>query len=59
VLWDRVSVGTGASLTRCVVTDGVEIPAGTAWTGQIIRRADDAPLTAGEARVGTLAVSSL
>ena len=59
VLWDDVSVGDGASLTRCVVTDGVAIPAGSTWSNQIIRPAANAALTAAETRVGELAVSSL
>ena len=59
VLWDDVSVGAGASLTRCVVTDGATIPAGSTWANQILRLAAAAPLTATETRVGELAVSSL
>lgn len=59
VLWDEVAIGEGASLTRCVVTDGVEIPAGSSWSGQVIRRADAAPLTAAETRTGALAVSPI
>ena len=59
VLWDGVSVGAGASLTRCVVTDGATIPAGSTWSNQIIRLAAAAPLTAAETRIGQLAVSSL
>jgi mannose-1-phosphate guanylyltransferase len=59
VLWDDVSIGAGATLTRCVVTDGATIPAGSAWSDQIIRLAAAAPLTPAETRVGELAVSSL
>jgi len=59
VLWDDVSIGAGATLTRCVVTDGATIPAGSVWSNQIIRLAASAPLSAGEARIGQLAVSSL
>lgn len=43
ILWDDVVVGAGARLERCVVTDGVEVPAGTAWTGCSLRRADGEP----------------
>ena len=32
VLWDRVRVGAGASLTDCVVGDAVAIPAGASYT---------------------------
>ncbi|MEY4637282.1 MAG: hypothetical protein RJA55_3080, partial [Acidobacteriota bacterium] len=28
VLWDDVRIGAGAVLTRCVVADGVTVPAG-------------------------------
>ena len=59
VLWDGVSVGAGASLTRCVVTDGVAIPTGSTWSHQILRLAAAAPLTAAETRIGPLAVSSI
>ena len=59
VLWDAVSVGTGASLTRCIVTDGVTVPAGSTWTDQILRRVDAAPLAPGESRVGAVAVSPI
>ena len=32
VLWDRVRVGAGASLTECVVADDVTIPPGASYT---------------------------
>jgi mannose-1-phosphate guanylyltransferase len=57
VLWDGVSLADGASLTRCIVTDGVTVPAGSIWTDRILRRADSAPLAPGESLVGSLAVS--
>lgn len=28
ILWNNVSIGAGASLTRCIAADGVQIPAG-------------------------------
>jgi NDP-sugar pyrophosphorylase family protein len=31
VLWDRVRVGPGASLTECVVADDVTLPAGACY----------------------------
>ncbi len=58
VLWDDVSVGAGARLERCVVTDGVEVPAGTTWTGCSLRRAGG-EASPGERRVGDLAVAPL
>ncbi len=40
ILWDDVRVGADATLRDCIVTDGVTIPAGASWAGQIIRRGD-------------------
>jgi NDP-sugar pyrophosphorylase family protein len=31
VIWDDVTVGAGASLDRCIVADGVQIPSGAAF----------------------------
>jgi NDP-sugar pyrophosphorylase family protein len=31
VLWDDVTVDEGASLTECIVADGVRVPAGARW----------------------------
>jgi hypothetical protein len=58
ILWDGVEIGDGAVVERCIVTDGARIPAGSTWTGQIIRRLDGA-LASGERAAGNLAVSSL
>ena len=58
IVWDDVQIGAGASLTRCVVADGVRIPGGTTWGASMIRRADG-PLASGERRVGELAVAPL
>ncbi len=49
----------GASLTRCVVTDGVTVPAGASFSHAILRRADGPPALDGEVRQGDLFVSSL
>ena len=59
VLWDGVTLGRGVSLTRCVVTDGVTVPAGSAFDGAILRRADGPPAMDGEVRHGDLLVSAL
>jgi NDP-sugar pyrophosphorylase family protein len=59
VLWDGVTLGPGASLTRCVVTDGVAVPAGVRFSDAILRRADGPPATDGEVRQGELLVSPL
>jgi NDP-sugar pyrophosphorylase family protein len=58
VLWDDVDVGTGATVERCIVTDGVRIPPRTSWADRIIRRRDG-ELMPGERAHGELAVSPL
>jgi mannose-1-phosphate guanylyltransferase len=55
VLWSDVRIGARATLTRCVVTDGVHVPPGTSWQDETLRRADG-ELEDGERRVGDLAV---
>ena len=55
ILWDDVTVGADARLERCVVTDGVAVPAGTAWTRCTLRRAAG-DLAPGERLAGDLAV---
>jgi hypothetical protein len=57
-LWEEVSVGAGARLERCVVTDGVAVPAGTTWTRCTLRRAGG-DLAPGERLAGDLAVSPI
>jgi NDP-sugar pyrophosphorylase family protein len=58
VLWDDVVVEAGAMLRETIVTDGVRVPADTAWHGVTLRRAAG-ELTPGEKRIGDLAVCSL
>jgi NDP-sugar pyrophosphorylase family protein len=58
ILWDDVAIGEGASVERCIVTDGVRIPPRTSWTGRIIRRLDG-ELAPGEQAIAGLAVSPL
>jgi mannose-1-phosphate guanylyltransferase len=36
IIWDDVAIESGAVLRRCVVTDGVRVPASTAWEGVAI-----------------------
>jgi NDP-sugar pyrophosphorylase family protein len=59
VLWDGVTLAPGASLTRCIVTDDVVVPAGAVFSNAILRRADGPPAIDGEARHGDLLVSPL
>jgi NDP-sugar pyrophosphorylase family protein len=58
VLWDDVAVGADVRLTRCVLTDGVHVPAGSAWTETILRPARG-ELGSAERQVGDLYVSPL
>jgi len=57
-LWDDVRVEAGVTLAGCVVTDGVRLPAGTAWRDSTIRPAAG-NLLPGERLVGELAVGAL
>lgn len=41
ILWNNVQVGDGCHLQRCIVTDGVTLPAGSAWTDSILMRDAD------------------
>jgi NDP-sugar pyrophosphorylase family protein len=58
ILWDDVVVEDGAMLRDTVVTDGVHVPADTAWHGVILRPADGL-LAPGEKQIGHLAVSEI
>ena len=58
VLWDDVVVEADVRLERCVVADGVVVPAGTSWTSSLLRCANG-ELAPGEQRVGALAVAAL
>ena len=58
VLWDDVEVHETARLRRCVVTDGVHIPAGSSWENKTIRVAHG-ELMQREQLVGELAIGPL
>jgi NDP-sugar pyrophosphorylase family protein len=58
ILWDDVTIESGAFLRECVVTDGVRVPADTSWDGVTMRRAEG-DLAPGERRIGDLAVGPL
>jgi mannose-1-phosphate guanylyltransferase len=58
ILWDDVVVEPGARLRRCVVTDGVRVPAGADWTNMTVRLAAG-ELEPFERREGDLALGSL
>jgi mannose-1-phosphate guanylyltransferase len=59
VLWDAVTIGAGASVTRCIVTDGVDVPAGSTWIEQTLRRADGPPAGPAETRIGAIIAGPL
>jgi NDP-sugar pyrophosphorylase family protein len=40
ILWDRVEIGAGSSLTRCIATDCVRIPSGVEYTSKILMLRD-------------------
>lgn len=58
VLWDHVTVGGGAMLRECIVTDGVHVPADTSWHGVTLRVATG-ELASGERIIGELAIANL
>ena len=37
ILWDHVRVGAGATIDGCIVTDGVQVPAGARYVNAILR----------------------
>lgn len=59
IVWDAVSVGPACELTRCIVTDRVDVPAGSRYESSILMRRGDCPEDA-KARVdGELAIVEL
>jgi len=55
IVWHDVQIDPRARLRRCILTDGVHVPAGV-WENMIIRRADG-DVTANEQRVDDLAIA--
>jgi len=47
ILWNDVEIGAGARLDRCIVTDGVRVPPGSAYSGAILRADSDGHLLVG------------
>jgi NDP-sugar pyrophosphorylase family protein len=41
ILWDDVTIGPDARVAECIVTDGVQVPAGLRYYRQILMRAPD------------------
>jgi ADP-glucose pyrophosphorylase len=40
ILWDDVEVGAGVQLDECIVTDGVQVPAGASHRRAILVRGE-------------------
>jgi NDP-sugar pyrophosphorylase family protein len=57
ILWDDVEVDPHARLRRCILTDGVRVPAGS-WENMIIRCAEG-ELLANEQRIHDLAIAPI
>jgi len=58
VIWDDVEMAADSRLRRCIVTDGVRLPAGVSWENMTIRIAQG-ELMNGERRVGNLAIGPI
>ncbi len=54
ILWDDVEVGEDASLTDCVIADGVRVPPGVRWSRLAVVPAECCAPRAGDQRVGAL-----
>ena len=59
ILWDDVEVGEDASLSECVVADGVRVPPGVRWTRLAVVPAGCCAPGAGDRRAGDLLLSPL
>jgi NDP-sugar pyrophosphorylase family protein len=63
ILWDDVEIGANARLRRCIVTDGVRVPAGSVWENKTLRVAHGELLQneqlAGELAIGPIDGSTL
>ena len=59
VLWDDVTVGEDASLTECIVTDGVRVPAGVRWQRKAVVPAGRCPVEPCDELVGDLLLAPI
>lgn len=59
IIWDDVTVEAATELTRCVIGDGVRIPAGSRYLERAIVRADGRTPSAVEERAGDLLIAPL
>jgi len=53
ILWDRVTIGAGARVTRCIVTDDVAVAAGSVHTDEILTRGSDGRILSAPLRTET------
>lgn len=58
IVWDDVRIEPGAAVRRCILTDGVRVPAYADWSGMVVRRADG-PLEPFEHGEGDLALTPI
>jgi NDP-sugar pyrophosphorylase family protein len=59
VLWDDVVVDEGASLTECVVADGVSVPSGARWQRKAVVPARCCPAGPGDVIIGNLLLAPI
>ncbi len=59
VLWDDVVIGEDASLTECIVGDGVQIPAGVRWQRTAVVPARCCPARPGDRVISDLLLAPL
>ena len=58
ILWNDVVVEAGVKLNRCIVVDGVKVPAGQTWSNVTMRPALE-NLEPGETVVGKIAIAKI
>lgn len=58
ILWNDVIVEAGVKLNRCIVVDGVKVPAGQTWSNVTMRPALE-NLEPGETVVGKIAIAKI
>jgi mannose-1-phosphate guanylyltransferase len=59
ILWDDVEIGDEASLTDCIVTDGVRVPPGVRWRRVAVVPAGCCEPRSGDERVGDLLLAPI
>ena len=59
ILWDDVTIGENASLTDCVIADGVRVPPGVRWNRLAVVPADCCAPREGDQRVGDLLLAPI